>query len=136
MGECFLIANKEPKHDREVVPEVEINHDPLEGVKECAAVIQRGILKKINPSFAELLGYNVNDVEEKSIFDFIVPEGFSTLENYYFKRLKGEDITSFETVFFTRYNTKLTVKVTTKPTTFNGEKAEVAIFKKINEKQK
>jgi len=136
LGECFLIANKKSTHEREVVKEAEVDYDPLEGIKDCAAVIQRGILKQVNSSFAELLGYTVNDVVEKSIFDFIVPEGFSTLENYYFKRLKGEEIASFKTVFFTKYNTKLTVKVSTKPTNFNGEKAEVAIFKKINEKQK
>ena len=136
LGECLLIAKKDPTQKSNIVKAVEANLNPLEGIQECAVVIQRGILKQVTPSFTELFGYVAEDIVNKSIFDFIVPDGFSTIENYYFKRLKGEDINSFETVFLTKYNTKIPVKVLTRPTSFNSEKAELAIFKSINEKQK
>jgi PAS domain S-box-containing protein len=131
-----LITKKDPAQKSKIVKAAEVNLNPLKGIQECAAVIQRGILKQVNPSFTMLLGYVAEDIVNKSIFDFIVPEGFSTIENFYFKRLKGQDINSFETVFITKYNSKLPVEVSTRPTNFNGEKAELAIFKKINEKQK
>lgn len=133
LGECLLMARKDPIHKSNIVKSAEVNLDPLKGIEECAAVIQRGILKQVTPSFTELFGYVADDIVNKSIFDFIVPESFSTLESYYFKRLKGEDIDSFETVLFTKNNTKIPVKVFTRPTDFNSEKAEIAIFKMIDE---
>ena len=136
LSECLLIAQKDPLQNRKIIKPAEPEIDPLEGIQDCAAVIQRGILKQVTPSFTELFGYVAEDIVNKSIFDFIVPDGFSTIENYYFKRLKGEDINSFETVFFTKNNTKIPVKVLTRPTSFNSEKAELAIFVRINEKQK
>ncbi len=136
LSECLLMAKKGPLQNRKIIKPAEPEIDPLEGIQECAAVIQRGILKKVTPSFTKLFGYVSEDIVNKSIFDIIVPDGFSTIENYYFKRLKGEDINSFETVFFTKNNTKIPVKVLTRPTSINSEKAEIAIFRRINEEQK
>ena len=136
LGECLLMTKKDPMQKSKIVKAVKANLNPLDGVQECAAVIQRGILRQVNPSFTELFGYVADDIVNKSIFDFIVPESYSALENYYFKRLKGEDIDSFQTVLFTKNSSKIPVRVITKPTIFNNEKAELAIFKKLNEKQK
>jgi PAS domain S-box-containing protein len=103
----------------------------LDKIPECAAVVQRGILKQINGSFAEMLGYGMEEVVGKSLFDFVVPEWLSEIERYYLDRLKGSGSSSYETVFLTKDNNKVAVEVSTKPTTINGEKAEIAVIKRL-----
>lgn len=104
--------------------------DVFNQINECAAVVQRGVFKQINASFANLLGYNASEIVDKSIFDFIEPEGLSGVEEYYFNRLKGDDLSDFDTIFLTKDNSKISVQVSTKPVVFKGEKAEIIIFKK------
>jgi PAS domain S-box-containing protein len=101
-------------------------------IDDCAAVVQRGVLKEVNSTLVELLGYKVSEIVEKSIFDFITPEGFSGIEKYYFKRLKGENVSVYDTILLTKDNVEVSIKVNTKPTIFNGEKAELIVFKKLN----
>jgi PAS domain S-box-containing protein len=97
---------------------------------DCAAIIQRGVFKQVNSSFASLIGYTSDEIVDKSIFDFIDSSGLSGIEQYYFNRLKGDDISGFETVILTNDDVKINVEVNTKPTFFNGEKAEIIVFKK------
>ena len=78
----------------------------------------------------------VDEIIDKSLFDFIVPEGFIQVEKFYLNRLKGDDISSYETIFLTKNNNKIPVEVNTKPTFFNGEKAEIAIVKQIKKEDK
>jgi PAS domain S-box-containing protein len=106
-------------------------HEILDKIPECAAVVQRVIIKQINGSFADMLGYGVEEVVGKSLLDFIVPESLSEIERYYLNRLKGSGSSSYETVFLTKDNNTVAVEVSTKPTTFNGEKAEIAVIKRL-----
>lgn len=110
-------------------------HQILDNISQSAAIIQRGILKQINATFAELIGYPVHEIVEKNFFDFIATEGLAEVEKYYFNRLKGESITSYTTVFSTKENEKVFVEVNVKPTIYNGEKAEIAIITNL-EKEK
>ena len=103
----------------------------LNKISECAFIHQRGILKQVNDSFIDLLGYKNDEIIEKSIFDFIAPEGFPKVESYYLNRLKGDNISTYDTIFLTKDSNKIVVEISTRPTTFNGEKAEMAIIKKL-----
>ena len=107
----------------------------LDDISDGAAIIQRGILRKVNDYFAELLGYGAEEIVDKSLFDFISPEGFSGLEDYYLHRLKGDSVSSYDTIFLTKDNSKVFVEVKTKPIVFDGEKAELAVFRKIKDKK-
>ena len=108
------------------------NSDFLDKISDSAVVLKRGILKQINDPFVKLIGYKDEEIIEKSIFNFIAPEGFESAESYYFSRIKGENISTYETIFLTKDNGKIDVEISYRPTTFNGEKAEIAIIKKIN----
>lgn len=107
------------------------NSDFLNKISESAVVLKRGILKQINDPFVKLIGYTNEEIIEKSIFNFIAPEGFQGAETYYFSRIKGENISTYETTFLTKDNSKINVEISYRPTTFNGEKAEIAIIKKL-----
>ena len=102
-----------------------------------AFIMKRGILKQINQGFIELLGYDTKDVFlDKSLLNFIAPEGLSGIEGYYLNRLKGEVVSTYETVLLTKDNNKLPVEISIKPIIFNGEKAEFAIVKIIKKEDK
>lgn len=100
-------------------------------IQDSAVIIQRGILRHANNSFVNLIGYEAEEIINKSLFDFVDPEGFLNIERFYLSRLKGEDVSSYETVILTKSNNKISIEVNTKPTFFNGEKVEIAIVKKL-----
>lgn len=104
------------------------NHDILETFPQSAAIIQRGLLKQINTPFAQLLGFDPQEIVNKSLFDFIAPEGLTDIEQYYLNRLQGHTPSMFITVFSTKENHKISVEVSIKPAMFNGEKAELVIM--------
>ena len=113
----------------------DVNHEILDEIPESAAIVKRGIMKQVNRSFVELLGYDMNMLLEKSLLDFIAPEGISGIEEYYLRRLKGGIVSNYETVFLTKNDDKMVVRINIKPTTFNGEKAEIAVIKKLDKKE-
>lgn len=113
----------------------EFNEEIFNKIPEGAAVIQRSIFKQVNSTFADLLGYNQNEIVDKSIFDFIEPEGLTGVEEYYFHRLKGDETSAFDTLLLAKDNVKIFIQVNTQPTIYNGKKAEIAIFKKLKIKK-
>ena len=113
----------------------DVYHDILDKIPECAAIVQRGVLKQVNSSFAGLIGYDIEKIAEKSFFDFIALEGLAGIKKYYLNRLRGGSISAYETVFSTKDNKKMTVRVSIKPTTYNGEKAEIAVVKEVEDQQ-
>jgi PAS domain S-box-containing protein len=118
----------EPEIVDSTVPATPDYHQILDKIPQSAAIVQRGILKQVNTSFAELIGYSMHEIMEKNFFDFVAVEGLAEIEKYYLNRLKGESITSYKTIFSTKENEKVLVEVTVKPTIYNGEKAEIAII--------
>ena len=119
------------KTEEDISEEKSINL--IKEISGSAAIIQRGIFKKVNSSFADLIGYNINDLVEKSFFDFIAPEGLPGLEKYYLNRLKGEKSNDYNTVFLTSSDQTIPVKIHIKSTNYNGEKAEIAVVTKPGE---
>jgi len=109
----------------------ESHHLVLDKIPACAAVIYRGILMQANGSFLELLGYGKDEVLGKSLFDFVAPENLEEIKRYYIDRLKGEEISSFETFIMTRDNKKMSVEINIKPSSYNGEKANLVVIKNL-----
>jgi len=105
----------------------------IDKIKDSAAIVQRGVFKYVNSSFADLLGYNTSEIINKSLFDFIVSDGFSSIENYYLNRLKGDSVSSIDTIFLTKNSNKINVQVSTKPTFYKGEKADLFVIKKMSD---
>ena len=128
--EKTLTIVKEREREKEKIENTGEYESLIKDMSESAVVIQRGILKEANESFASLIGYEIYEILEKSIFDFISPESFNEVEDFYKKRLKGATLNNFNTVFLTKDNEKIEVIVKTQPTILNGDKAEIALIKK------
>lgn len=124
-------SNVKEKKSYNVKKTKDVSFEEFDDLKESAAIIQRGKMKKINESLAELIGYDVDEMVDKNMIHFIIPEDFSKVEDFYLKRLKGKAVSSFETAFKTKDNKKINVSVRLKPVIYNGKKAEIIVFKKI-----
>ena len=103
-------------------------HQLLDKIPESAVIVQRGIIKQTNASFVTLLGYSMEEILERSLFDFIAMDGLGGVEKYYLDRLKGEHLEGYSTVLSTKTDSRIAVDVRIKPTLFNGEKAEILIL--------
>ena len=124
-----------PRYDEAESDEIKYEtHDFLDKTSESAAIVQRGILKQINESFAKLLGYSEKELIDKSLLDFVAPEGFSGIENYYLDRLKGGEVARYETVFLTKDDKALPVELVYRPTSFDDIKADLIIVNIRSEK--
>jgi PAS domain S-box-containing protein len=106
----------------------------IDEITDCAAVVQRGILKQINKSFADFLGYEINEIVDKSFFVFVAPDNLDDVKKYYLNKLKGVASKSYETVFLTKDNNELFVEITAKPTIYKGEVAEILVVKEVKNK--
>jgi len=106
-------------------------HEILDKIPQSAVIVQRSIVKQINNAFAELIGFETQEIINKSLFDFIAPEGLADIEKYYLGRLKGDGNSAYVTIFSTKENGNILVEINVKPTTYNGEKAEIAVVKEI-----
>jgi PAS domain S-box-containing protein len=127
--------SKKPEIVKSTVPTISNYHELLDKIPQSAAIVQRGILKQINSSFVSLLGYAMDEVVEKSFFDFIALEGLADVEKYYLDRLKGENVSAYKTVFSTKDNNKILVEISIKQTIYNGEKAEIAIITCLDQQE-
>ncbi len=108
----------------------------LDDILQSAAVVRRGILKQINSSFADLIGFETDELLNRDFIDFIAPEGLANIEQYYLNRLKGIGDSTYDTIFSTKNKGNISVKIKIKPTIYKGEKAEIAIINKIENQQK
>lgn len=107
------------------------DHLVIDETTDCIAVVQRGILKQINNSFADFLGYNINELINKSLFGFFTPKSIENVKNYHLDRLKGVVSNSYKTVFVTKDYNEIPVEIFVEPTIYKGEAAEILVVKGI-----
>ncbi|MDH7517403.1 MAG: PAS domain S-box protein [Candidatus Thermoplasmatota archaeon] len=107
----------------------------LDKIPDCAAVVYRGILMDVNSSFVELLGYEMDEVLGKSLFDFVAPESLEEVKRYYLHRLKGKEVSSFETFILGKDNRKINVEINIKPSSYGGEKTNIVVIKNLMNKE-
>ena len=115
------------------VDQGDIHHEVLDKIPQSALIVQRGILKQINMPFSEMIGFNSDEIVDKSFFDFIAPEGLYGIEKYYINRLKGGESSSYSTIFLTNDNKMISAEVNIKPMLYNGEKADMIVITDLDD---
>ncbi|MDG6219678.1 MAG: PAS domain S-box protein, partial [Candidatus Thermoplasmatota archaeon] len=96
-----------------------------------AAVLQRGRIKKANKLFAQMIGYSEDELVGKHLVDFVCPNGLAGVEQHYMNRLKGVDDSTYKTVFLSKNEDEIPVKVHVKTSDFQGERAEIVTFNEV-----
>lgn len=117
----------EPEKDKGILEK----DDLFNSLTVEAAVLQRGRIKKANKRFAKMLGYSEDELVGKHLVDFVGPTGLPGVEQHYMNRLKGVDDASYKTVFLSKEENEIPVKVNVKTGDFQGERAEIAIFNEV-----
>jgi len=133
MDEKNLVRNI-PADDKIFMKEKMENRLVIDDSNEFVAVVQRGIFKQISNSFADFLGYENNELLQKSFFVFIAPHGYEDARRYYLNRLKGVTSNSFRTVLLAKEHTELLVEITVTPTIYKGDAAEFLSVKEVKNK--
>lgn len=64
----------------------------IEHIQDGVFIIQKGLLEFVNPAFAAILGYSVEEITGKKITRFIAPEDREMVVERYLKRMKGETV--------------------------------------------
>ena len=105
----------------------------IDNITNCAAIIKRGILKKVNHSFEQFLGFDKEILLEKTLVNFFAPESLFNIEEYYLKKLKGIKENSYKAVLLKNNCDKVKVEITMKPIKFRGEIADLIIIKELKE---
>jgi len=123
-----------PADDKIFMKEKMEDHLIIDDTNEFVAVVQRGIFKQISNSFADFLGYESNELLQKSFFIFIAPHGYEDARRYYLNRLKGVTSNSFRTVLLAKEHTELLVEITVTPTIYKGDAAEFLSVKEVKNK--
>ncbi|MEF8848234.1 MAG: PAS domain S-box protein [Candidatus Thermoplasmatota archaeon] len=101
----------------------------IEDMDASAAILQRGICKKVNDSFIKLIGRNTDQILDTSFFNFIAPDSLSEIEQYYLKRLKGEEIPNYTTNIMLNDEKELKVNIDFKPVIYKGNISEMVVIK-------
>lgn len=125
------LIRETPREDQILVGEKIKDQLIIDNRTDCVAIIQRGILKKINDCFANLLGYQPEEIVNKNLFVFISPEGMEEVRKHYLGRLKGSDSGSYKTVFLKKDNSRISVEITVEKIVYDGENAEVIIIREV-----
>ncbi|MDH7518018.1 MAG: PAS domain S-box protein, partial [Candidatus Thermoplasmatota archaeon] len=75
-----------PSEDQILVEEEIKDNLIIDDKTDCVAITQRGVLKKVNNCFANLLGYQPEELVNKNLFVFIAPEGIEEVKKHYLNR--------------------------------------------------
>ncbi len=103
----------------------------IDQTPDCVAIVQRGILKQVSNSFANFLGYQINELVNKNLFIFFTSEGMNNVKKYCENRLKGVALNSYKTVFLTKNYMQIPAEIVVQPTLYHGEAAEILFVKEI-----
>jgi PAS domain S-box-containing protein len=107
----------------------------VDETSDIVAVVQRGVFKQISNTFADFLGYERDELLQKSFFVFVAPHGFEDARKYYLNRLKGVTTNSFRTVLLTKEHNEVIVEITVTPTIYMGDVAEFLSIKETRNVQ-
>jgi PAS domain S-box-containing protein len=62
----------------------------IDHIQDGVFIIQKGLLKFVNPAFAAIIGYSVKEIIGKKMISFIAPEDREMVVERHRKRMKGE----------------------------------------------
>ncbi|WP_143959876.1 PAS domain S-box protein [Litoribacter populi] len=69
---------------------------------DLMCILHKDRLYKVNESFAGILGYQVQDIQGRSLFDFIYPEDIDRTKSVLHLKIEGENFPNFENRYLTK----------------------------------
>lgn len=108
----------------------------LENVPDLILVHRNGIILYANPSVTEVMGYAHDELINKQITDFIVPEYYPLIAQATTMRMDGKIIEPYEIEILTKAGKRLTVTVRGSLIDFNGTPASLNVLTDVTERKR
>ncbi|MBU1099529.1 MAG: PAS domain S-box protein [Bacteroidetes bacterium] len=132
------IANLQEKYD-ELLRQVEnsVSESPYKRLAEESRdgilIIQGEVIKYLNDGFIKMVGYEREEVINKSYGDFVPPEEFEKLKVNATRRISGEDVPSvYDTVLITKNKTTIPIEINVAIADVEGKTALVVAIRDIS----
>ena len=108
----------------------------FEGEEDTIAIIQDRIIKYINPSVTQLMGYAPEEMIDTSFANYIHPDELPKVAKYYIQRIAGEDVPPiYQTRVRHKDGSDVYVELKASVITFKGQLADFAVATKIDKQQ-
>jgi PAS domain S-box-containing protein len=107
----------------------------VENVPDLILVHQNGIIRYGNPALEKVIGYGVDEVINRSVMDFIVPEYRDTTRDAIRRRMEGGPVEPYEIEILTRSGEHRTVTVMGSRINLGGSPATINVLTDITEQK-
>ncbi|MDY6969531.1 MAG: PAS domain S-box protein, partial [Spirochaetota bacterium] len=109
----------------------------VEHANDGIALVQETILEYVNPRYAEILGYSVDEMIGTRYSDYISPHEKDRVINIYKSRLAGEDVPPrYETILVRKDGKEIIVEINASLITFGGKQSHFVIIRDMTERKR
>lgn len=110
--------------------------DFAEQIKDGVIIIRRSKIAYANGALADLLGYSVKEMLNKSFFDFIDSHELKNVLEYYNKIIKGEEVPSvFETTLIHKEGYQVFIEINASIIDIDGKQTGIGIIRDITNRK-
>jgi len=108
----------------------------LESANDGIGVVQDSYIKYTNPQLASMLGYEVEEIVNRTFPPLIWPEELSRVKNKYEKHISGEEkLQKYETALLHKNGMKIEVDLNSTLITYEGRPAGLVVLRDITERR-
>ena len=109
----------------------------VERAQDGIAIVGEGLLKFVNPSLAQLIGYTVEEVLGESFDRFIAPDQLERVKANHRARMAGEDVPQvYESAIIHREGHRVEIEYNTAVIEYDGKPAGLTYVRDITERRK
>ena len=114
----------------------EKNRLMIDNANEAITVIQDGLIKFINPKFSRATGYAAEELLLKPFMELIHPDDRQMVADYYFRRLKGEEVpTTYQFKFLDKAGDTKWAEINAVLFDWEGRPATLGLLSDITERK-
>jgi PAS domain S-box-containing protein len=134
---CILTDITERKRAEEAMRESEEKYRILvERANDGIAIVQDTIIKYVNPSLAEAVGYTIGELIGTPFADYVHPDDLRKVVDRYKRRMAGEAVTPiYEIAIGRKDGSKVDVEANAGIITYQGKPAEFVIVRDLTERK-
>ncbi|MBP1640768.1 MAG: hypothetical protein H6Q17_2351 [Bacteroidetes bacterium] len=109
----------------------------IENVTDGIVIVQNGLLKFANQAMCDMLKYDIKELLERPLQDYIDKEDPELLFRYHGQKMVGEPYNNiFRNYFIRKDSKKITVELNARTLHFEGNPAEFIVIRDITERLK
>ncbi len=123
--------------DRAIKDSEQKYRDVVELSSDGIAIIQDGFVKFTNRCLSEIVGYDVEEIENTPFIDYFPSDEFARVADRYRRRMAGEDVESmYETKVIHKNGTIVPIEINVGVISYHDSPAELAFVRDITERKK